>query len=187
MLGFRGIFQILLGARDSCLTKPKLASPLNLTLYLNYNLNEITDILPSSLSSSILRNSIVAIDPDELGFFTLGSELQSNTHTKNLFQMISNGVLLVILITVLIFMMFVACFLFLTFYRKKIRKEEINSKLENNTHEKPKIKELDTIEDSLISRVRSILKMKCTLRNLSSLNASSIISKKKDEILTVSC
>lgn len=190
LLRFRGSFQLILGARDLAPTNSLSALPLNITLYLNYDLSELS---ADYQAGTTLRSP--GHDIDEFGLLTLDSEFESHSHSKSHFQLISNGVLLIILITVLVFMMIVACFLFIIFYKKNIWVEtESKEKLDKEPNGTPKIdlnanknERKKSTQRSYLELVKSGIKFNCNFINSNSLvdNRDSIISKDKEENLTV--
>lgn len=196
---FRGTFRLVLHARDSASVQPLSANALNLTLYLNYDLAELGVELPAS--SSILRSSPITAELDEFGLLAVSDFESRDSASRNFFQLVSNGVLLVILITVLAFMLLVACFLFIIFYKKNGSEDEkkskpvttINSDSANPSKSpmKEKIDKHSTyLSNSCLGRMKTGLKLKCSLVKSSSfanLNAAAALSmlKKSQDNLTV--
>lgn len=187
---FRGIFRMELGARDSSLARSLSARPLNLTLYLNYDLRAEVDGSAVSSPSSILRSTAsaaAAAAVDLAGFVEFADvEMPTASNGRNFFQLVSNGVLLVILITVLMFMLFVACFLFVIFYKKNTSRDKEVDKASKQKSADSSL--LNSTANSCLNKMRNSLKKKCSLVKSSSfgnLNAISSMAKKNDDNLTV--
>lgn len=201
---FRGSFQLVLRARDS--GRLPLVSSLNFTLYLNYDESELS-FLTTKYTESTSKEVTADLDEFEL----LTSEFESGMK-KNFFQLVSNGVLLVILLTVLMFMLFVACFLFIIFYKKnshgahktvkektnKASKENdgnnvvvtsrINYELSNGRMVKCENGRNKNGAKSCLSGVTDRFKQRCGVvksESFGNLNSTKILSKKRDQSLTV--
>jgi hypothetical protein len=210
---FRGIFRLILGARDSSPSHALSAVPLNLTLYLNYDLKELgiaEPSAPSLHSSSVLRSTATVTDLDaEFGTADMisSSEIidahRSSESDRTFFQLVSNGVLLIILCTVLMFMLFVACFLFIIFYKKnsgsdkkkkKTKKDPIESatvinKVNYEMSNGKLIRKNPNASSSCLGKMKNGLKFKCSLVKSSSFGnltaVSTVLSKKNEANLTV--
>lgn len=212
---FRGIFRLILGARDSSPAHALSSVPLNLTLYLNYDLKELgiaepSAAAPSLHSSSVLRSTATVTDLDaEFGTADMisSSEIidahRSSESDRTFFQLVSNGVLLIILCTVLMFMLFVACFLFIIFYKKnsgsdkkkkKTKKDPIESatvinKVNYEMSNGKLIRKNPNASSSCLGKMKSGLKFKCSLVKSSSFGnltaVSTVLSKKNEANLTV--
>jgi hypothetical protein len=201
---FRGSFQLVLRARDS--GRLPLVSSLNFTLYLNYDESELS-FLTTKYAESTSKEVTADLDEFEL----LTSEFESGMK-KNFFQLVSNGVLLVILLTVLMFMLFVACFLFIIFYKKNSRgahktfKEKTNKASKENDGNNVVVTSRVNYElsngrmvkcengrnkngaKSCLSGVTDRFKQRCGVvksESFGNLNSTRILSKKRDQSLTV--
>lgn len=113
LMGFKRTIGLSMRVCDSGV-KVTLCSEQNVTLYLNYDKAELDLMLPVRLTGEERneRDGLVKLG----GFFD--SNVNEATLKKNFFQLVSNSVLIIILLTVLMFMLFVACFLFIIFYKK---------------------------------------------------------------------
>ena len=151
---FKRIFQVNITAKDC--GQISLNKTINFTLYLNYDLNElpleVKNQIEQDLKEKITNNENV----DEKVFEYQNNVKSSNEIKSNTYQNISNSVLIIILMCVLIFMIIIACFIFITAYKKYIDK-----KLKNNSARFAFNKSSSHNNSSLECQKSSVQRFKC--------------------------
>jgi hypothetical protein len=150
---FKEIIQVNITAKDC--GQPSLNKTINFMLYLNYDHDE----LPYEVKKQIDQDSKAKINNENLDekVFEYQNNIKSTNDFKNkTYQNISNSVLIIILMCVLIFMIIIACFIFITIYKKYIDK-----KMKNNSARFVFNKSLSQNNSTLESQRPSVQKFKC--------------------------
>jgi hypothetical protein len=131
---YKKTFDLKMSVRDG--GTPELSSTLKLVLYLNYDAYELPKSVLKALQSEnqfdIFNNQQQDQKLTYKGkeFFDELIESESfsfdSAKAKDFFQIVSNGVLIIILLVVLVFMIFVACFILFIVYRKPKNKPKLS-------------------------------------------------------------
>lgn len=176
---------------EDCGTPP-LNSSINFTFYLNYDSYD----LPKSVLNTIQRDmdhargndaledeikidqnlNLIKADPN------LAETIRFNSkRDRNFFQLVSSSVLIVILMGILIFMIFIACFIFVTIYKRSmetkpkfIRKNNNISRSSNSTCNSSTISYQSSSVMKCLNQLKDCIRARCSLNKVPSFRNLSI-------------
>ena len=196
---FKKILNISIVARD-CGT-PSLSSAVNLTLFLNYDSNELPEYVYNRLQNENTQKvkSNFMLDSmrksEKIAAYSVSKPSRNNSGGVSILQLILSNFLLIFLMVILFIMMFITCFVFLTIYRRGLV-DGGGEDSKKNQHMKNKPTDFNSLNAKLngkkgrivkcVSNVKRYFKSDCVLATNKSFKNLSSGSSSQHENLTVS-
>lgn len=175
---FKSVVNVSIWASD-CGT-PSLNSSINLTLFLNYDSDELPDYLFNNRahkSPNDINNHKFNTLLDSLGHKTTLDKIDTETHSRaydHVIQILLNNFLLIFLVAILCLIIFITCFVFVTIYKRSFSASLSCCNIEKSRRSGTKNLRLLTshIQDFLNNRGNVRTKTTSVFKNLSSSNVS---------------